>query len=85
MGIGIGSTPTLQNPHLMAPLAPLIPMQKEEEDSDDISHGLGRKMIALIFCLGGSIFTSMFYILGKMGHNKNAKADKDVSGLRIFC
>jgi hypothetical protein len=70
----------------MAPLAPIIPIPKEVEDSEStIEHGLGRKMIALIFCLGGSIFTSLFYIFGKMGHNKVAKADKDVNGLRIFC
>lgn len=37
-------------------------------------------MIALLFFFGGSVFTSLFYIFGKLGHNRKAKRDSKTKG-----
>ena len=71
----------------LGPLAPLVhvPSNTVEDADSEESKGLGRKVIALFFCFGGSLFTALFYIFGKLGHNRIAKAEKDTSGIRIFC
>ena len=35
--------------------------------------------------MGGSIFMSLFYIFGKLGHNRIARKEENVEGLRLLC
>jgi len=42
-------------------------------------------MIALLFCFGGSLFTSLFYVFSKLSQNNLAKREEPVKGCRLLC
>lgn len=41
-------------------------------------------MIAIFFCFGGALFTSLFYVFGKLSQNSLAKREEPVKGIRVL-